>query len=378
MTAAPATSVAQAGDWQCVNPECINHSKYPENFVYGSKVNCPKCGTGKTAHRAGDWCCPNQQCVNHTNTVYGSKPNCSKCGMARPAKNAKGVNANAAPPPPPSIPSSRPGDWHCPNSSCKNHSANVVFANKSACPFCGTAKPAALAAVGAAAVQVPRPPPPQISFQTIQPMQFHPVFAQYMPTAAPELRTPKSTGSAAGGGTYGGNKQKRPGDWHCSNPECKNHTENFVYANKTSCPLCQSPKPEDGQINLDPSQMVHFATVDQVQAPATWPGTVNPSQFVQAIPSPQDRKRGDWHCPNQLCKNHTHNFVYGSKSRCPICGTAKAEQNDGTCFERPDDWQCPNTACKNHINGVYGSKPQCGMCGTANPAVRGRSRSPRH
>merc|ERR1712137_930239 len=43
----------------------------------------------------------------------------------------------------------------------------------------------------------------------------------------------------------GGNGKGKPGDWNCPNPECKNHTENFVFASKDACPLCGTPKPAE-------------------------------------------------------------------------------------------------------------------------------------
>ena len=75
---------AARNDWQCPNTQCINHTNYPASYVYGSSVNCKKCGTGKAAQRPGDWCCPNPQCINHRNCVYGSKSMCPKCGCPRP------------------------------------------------------------------------------------------------------------------------------------------------------------------------------------------------------------------------------------------------------------------------------------------------------
>merc|ERR1719296_377954 len=110
---------------------------------------------------------------------------------------------------------------------------------------------------------------------------------------------------------------------------------------------------------------------------------------------------GDWNCTNPLCKNHVDNFVYGSKSECPLCGSPKPDDpvtpilpggggggmfpGDKPVFTpreqagpRPGDWQCPNNLCKNHTNGVYGSKPTCSLCGASKPedTYRTRSRSP--
>merc|ERR1719414_1165502 len=93
-----------------------------------------------------------------------------------------------------------------------------------------------------------------------------------------------------GGGYKGGDFGNRfarngmPGDWHCSNSECKNHVDNVVYASKDACPLCGTPK---AMIGTRHSAKKHD---------------------------------GDWQCPNPSCKNHT-NYVYASKATCTICGT---------------------------------------------------------
>lgn len=71
------------GEHMLGSTELCRGARHPE-------VNCPKCGTGKSASKPGDWCCPNPQCVNHQNTVYGSKMQCTRCGAARPPLNAKG------------------------------------------------------------------------------------------------------------------------------------------------------------------------------------------------------------------------------------------------------------------------------------------------
>lgn len=38
-------------------------------------------------------------------------------------------------------------------------------------------------------------------------------------------------------------KGGKKGDWNCPNPECKNHKDNVVFANKRHCPLCGSENP---------------------------------------------------------------------------------------------------------------------------------------
>mmetsp|Transcript_7596 Transcript_7596/g.13711 ORF Transcript_7596/g.13711 Transcript_7596/m.13711 type:complete len:292 (-) Transcript_7596:104-979(-) len=277
----PEAGELREGDWQCPNPACVNHTDFPQHFVYGAKVNCPKCGTGKFAQRAGDWCCPNAACLNHRNTVYGSKNQCSKCGTAKPLTPGQPLMAAVGvpqqqyqqqqyqhqplqpnQPPPPSTPypygcgmqgqaaaraatpvpgNPRPGDWNCPNPACKNHTANLVYGTKSQCPLCGTPKPAA-----------PTMMPPQAQMQQPTPTPVPVVMAPPMAS-----QQPRTSGSW-------------PGDWHCPNQACKNHAENVVYASKTVCPLCNTPKP-----------------------------LMVPAGAAAARP-------GDWQCPNPACKNHVN------------------------------------------------------------------------
>jgi len=275
------------GDWQCPNEECYNHTNFPDSYVYGSNMNCKKCGTGKSAQRAGDWCCPNQQCVNSKNCVYGSKYQCPKCGCPKPpvgtgkdgfgkGKGAgmgkgkgkgKGKGAGMGmgmmgmmdlmrmpTRPLPALPM-RNGDWHCPNAYCKNHSGSVVYSSKSTCPLCGANKPEA-------------------SFMGA--MRGSPYggneFAMY---GGNEF-------AMYGGKEFARGKGGRPGDWNCPNPECKNHLDNVVYGSKDHCPLCATPKPETG------------------------------ARVARMRP-------GDWHCSNPDCKNHTANVVYANKTHCPLC-----------------------------------------------------------
>mmetsp|Transcript_104178 Transcript_104178/g.222630 ORF Transcript_104178/g.222630 Transcript_104178/m.222630 type:complete len:329 (+) Transcript_104178:59-1045(+) len=296
------------GDWQCPNMSCINHVKFPATFVYGSKVNCPKCGTGKTAKTAGDWCCPNPQCVNHTNTVYGSKASCSKCGMPRPPLGAPGVGGKGGgglqtPLPPmmghPLIAGcgpkggpgpTRPGDWHCANPDCKNHTANFIYGSKSSCPLCGFEKPAEPAPAFAPQDQQPIYQQQPFRISSFLQQQQRPMYQQmpgypqqqiYYQQPQPPPYAPPQRGGGKGGGKVG-----HPGDWHCPNPSCKNHTTDVCYASKTECPLCHTPKPDES----GPSARSSVARHD-----------------------------GDWQCPDPSCKNHT-NFVYASKAACTICG----------------------------------------------------------
>mmetsp|Transcript_12913 Transcript_12913/g.17415 ORF Transcript_12913/g.17415 Transcript_12913/m.17415 type:complete len:276 (+) Transcript_12913:47-874(+) len=252
------------GDWQCPNEQCHNHINYPNAYVYGSSINCKKCGTGKAAQRAGDWCCPNPQCVNQKNCVYGSKSICPKCGCPKPAAGmGKGgawmpVSMGKGMGGPPmqalpmngGVPPARPGDWHCSNAECKNHTANVVYGSKTACPVCGTAKP-------------------------VSPV----MAATFVNHVNPYV------------GATGFNS--RPGDWNCPNPSCKNHVDNVVYGSKDHCPLCDTPKPVGAG--------AHGMAMRMGGGVAMRPG--------------------DWHCENPNCKNHTDNVVYASKTHCPLCNS---------------------------------------------------------
>lgn len=95
-------------------------------------------------------------------------------------------------------------------------------------------------------------------------------------------------------------KEGHPGDWHCPNVACKNHEHNVVFASKQACPICGAPKPMIG------------------------------------VGYPNKRHENDWKCPNSLCKNHT-NFVYGSKPACTICGMPNPNLDGaGAGFEAPE------------------------------------------
>lgn len=264
------------GDWQCSNTECFNHTNFPASYVYGNNVNCKKCGTGKGAQRPGDWCCPNPQCMNHRNCVYGSKTSCPKCGCPKPALSGKGKSAEAAWCPPANNSGGsghdhdlwerlqaisahggqnessyhtqkapRHGDWHCPNPACKNHSSNVVYASKTICPMCGTPKPGhpeePLAPVLPAT-------PPTISQVRLPTVLRHLQQPPAVPSSqeweqAPQEHSSWQQASYSTSAPKAKGREVRPGDWNCTNPGCKNFEDNVVYANKTHCPLCHTPRP---------------------------------------------------------------------------------------------------------------------------------------
>lgn len=265
---------AGAGDWQCPNPTCMNHSK----MVFGRHSSCPKCGAprgvgysrsvprnggGYGGHGGGyvpavpqprmavhqpriyassappapkrtrlnegevrpdDWQCSNEGCINHTKLVFGRHDACPSCGTSKTAKAA--------------------GDWQCPNANCQNHRSNV-FASKVSCPKCGAPRPTrggARMSYQAPAYIMPQPAPVPVYVMS--------------PVLMP--------------GSKNGVK-----DWKCPNTECINNTR-LVFGKNDSCPKC---------------------------------GTENP-------------KPPDWKCPNTDCQNHTR-MVFGTKQSCPLCGEEK-------------------------------------------------------
>lgn len=262
-----------ANDWQCINPDCINHTK----MVFGRHVSCPSCGTARSAQKPGDWLCPNPSCINNKNCVFGKKPICPNCGSPKPPPKLGGraMQRSASLPPmlpgnmmmggcrpqfgmlrppfqrPLMMPSMQPmgmmpfgaaaagkgqgkgaSDWQCPNTECINH-RRMVFGKNATCPSCGSPK-----------VTAP-------------------------PMMMPQM--PQSSG--------------RPGDWQCPNPECQNHRR-MVFARHDTCPQCGSDKPEGG-----------------------------------AVPHGNP---GDWQCPNAECINHTR-MVFARKTECPQCGCPRED-----------------------------------------------------
>lgn len=199
-----AAGTGKPGDWQCPNRDCQNNRKY----VFGSKDECPQCGTPKPARavqrrqpvamqmqpvlpmptvgagKPGDWQCPNIDCQNHRRMVFASNTTCPKCGCSKPMPIPAG---------------GKPGDWSCPNRDCQNH-RKFVFARKDECPQCGTPKPEYASTVPAA-------------------------------PAAPTVHTVHSVG---GNG--------RVGDWQCPNSECVNHRR-MVFGSNDACPKCGELKP---------------------------------------------------------------------------------------------------------------------------------------
>jgi hypothetical protein len=69
-------------------------------------------------------------------------------------------NRSKTPSPPPSISClafqpGKPGDWQCPNLSCRNHQTPGCFASAAACKQCGAPKPSAFALQDSSATKIP-------------------------------------------------------------------------------------------------------------------------------------------------------------------------------------------------------------------------------
>mmetsp|Transcript_83379 Transcript_83379/g.193774 ORF Transcript_83379/g.193774 Transcript_83379/m.193774 type:complete len:273 (+) Transcript_83379:65-883(+) len=222
------------GDWQCPNPNCYNHTHFPQAYVYGSSANCKKCGTAKAV----------------TQLPSASAPPGPSL-MSFPSAPAKAPM--------------REGDWHCANPNCKNHRNNFVYASKAACPLCGMAKQTSdNNGYESAYANL---------YQTLYGNAYAGAYVsayngtqnpggEPMPgmTACGAACVPQWPGNGlqAVPGTFAGG---RPGDWHCPNPSCKNHIANIVYGSKSRCPLCNTAKPQTGAQVVGLPQIVENVTI---------------------------------------------------------------------------------------------------------------------
>mmetsp|Transcript_16872 Transcript_16872/g.38109 ORF Transcript_16872/g.38109 Transcript_16872/m.38109 type:complete len:463 (-) Transcript_16872:69-1457(-) len=289
--------------------------------------------------KPADWPCPNASCWNHTNMVFGTKSNCPKCGSAKgdePQQQAAGnmgwggTMAGFGMQQPKAergmFGGDMPGDWACPNVACRNHT-KMVFAKRTSCPSCGAEKDTSVAGMEAAA-------------------------------AAPsgnECWGGMMGGMMGGmtGGMMGGTPVQQPksgkwfsgdtsGDWQCPNSSCINHTRN-VFAKRTSCPSCGASR--DSAVPTDATGLdAMLFGMDGMEQPP------HPERGMHGGDMPND-----WQCPNTDCLNHIK-MVFGKKLTCPSCGTARNDQ--------PGDWQCTNPLCLNHNNTVFASQTNCPSCGT--------------
>jgi len=266
-----------SGDWQCPNAQCVNHVK----MVFGSKANCPKCGSAKDempleqeyqeeqqkpekgmqgGDMPDDWQCPNATCINNTKMVFGKRSSCPSCGTARNAK--------------------QPGDWQCPNTGCLNH-RNTVFASKVSCPKCGAPRPGSFTPPAmnhrapAMHHRAPMPALPALGNVRALPPAVQGALAALPPQIQGLLGIRPEFSNTVGGGA--------PGDWRCPNVGCMNNRR-MVFAKNSACPKCGEPKP-----------------TGRTQ------GGSNP---------------GDWQCPNTECLNN-RNKVFAKHTSCPACGQEK-------------------------------------------------------
>lgn len=331
MKGAPPPHV-RPGDWQCPNQACTNNRSY----VFAKNASCPSCGTPKPEDVSGlvhsgiaqgaTWGATGM----FSNQGGGSGGGCwGGCGSFAGAAGTWGGGQESPPP------WANPGDWPCPTDGCKNQRA-WVFAKKAACPECGCLKP-------------PRP-------QVVQ--------ARHYSQNAWGMMGGGMMSQMGGKGGCGTDAPPwtSPGDWQCPNEACRNNKA-YVFGRKSECPECGSAKPG-----------------------GSWGGA------AQAQSMPAHASPGDWACPNVQCKNNTA-LVFSSKAACPTCGTAKPDAGQvitpcagggmgagcgfGASFgggkgqwggsPGGGDWQCPNTECRNHAAKVFGSKSVCPSCGTAKP-----------
>lgn len=167
------------------------------------------------------------------------------------------------------------------------------------------------------------------------------------------------------------------GDWQCPNSNCVN-SRNMVFASKTHCPKCGTPKPRAA---FSRSHGVGTAVPSSIPGLTASPTTSSATNAVVAaqmlqygLPLPYLpvtsqlgvaslpgslatqtdgsltglSRPGDWQCPNEACVNHKR-LVFAKKDQCPQCGSARP----GRGGANPQDWQCPNAECQNHRNYVF-------------------------
>jgi len=181
------------------------------------------------------------------------------------------------------------------------------------------------------------------------------------------------------------------GDWQCPNSNCVN-SRNMVFASKSHCPKCGTPKPRNAAFSrshgVSTGTAVPTSILGLTATPtATTSGTAVPNAVVAAqllqyglplpylpltsqlgvtsfpteigslatqlptdgsLPKGGLSRLGDWQCPNEACVNHKR-LVFAKKDQCPQCGSGRP----GRGGANPQDWQCPNAECQNHRNYVF-------------------------
>eukprot|EP00434_Breviolum_minutum_P029846 symbB.v1.2.026388.t1/scaffold2559.1/size125745/7 len=183
----------------------------------------------------------------------------------------------------------------------------------------------------------------------------------------------------------------------------------MVFASKSHCPKCGTPKPRSNAAFSRSHVGVSTGTavptsLGLATTPTATTGTAVPNAVVAAqllqygLPLPYLpmtsqlgvtsfptvgslatqtdgltgglSRPGDWQCPNEACVNHKR-LVFAKKDQCPQCGSARP----GRGGANPQDWQCPNAECQNHRNYVFAKHEMCPRCGSARDLSLGRPRS---
>eukprot|EP00416_Gambierdiscus_australes_P009177 CAMPEP_0171125978 /NCGR_PEP_ID=MMETSP0766_2-20121228/112385_1 /TAXON_ID=439317 /ORGANISM="Gambierdiscus australes, Strain CAWD 149" /LENGTH=314 /DNA_ID=CAMNT_0011588979 /DNA_START=42 /DNA_END=986 /DNA_ORIENTATION=+ len=159
---------------------------------------------------------------------------------------------------------------------------------------------------------------------------------------------------------------ERPGDWQCPNASCQNHTR-MVFGSKANCPKCGAGRDDPPTAEMPTQYMPQPEKGVQAQGFAVKTGIWDTgaaralSGMGLGTASQGADMADDWQCPNSGCINHTK-LVFGKRSSCPSCGTARNAK-------QPGDWQCPNVQCLNHRNTVFASKMTCPKCGQPRPGA---------
>jgi hypothetical protein len=289
----PAPVLKNPNDWICPNPSC-------QDIVYASRASCRKCNTPRPPHWGQS---PAANTWSTGYSSYGAPPLMSPVDRSAPYG---GSNYGYTPAPQNAGPGSYGGSsgYGVPSSSTSpfgNSPASYGNPNTPApAPYGNppSSAPSSYATSSPASYVTPSNSVPssygspstpssvtssydQSYFAGVPPTNSNPNYGYGAPAAygAPPPRT-------------GGN----PNDWTC--PNCHDH----VYASRSSCRKCNTPKPVGG------------STSDANAQPA--PSAGNASRGVDARGLPV-LFGGDWRCPN--CLDH----VYRSRAACRKCGQAK-------------------------------------------------------
>lgn len=245
--------------------------------------------------RPGDWICPNDSCKHHN---FKFRQICQKCFTNKYGENVIIQEGK------------KPGDWNCPIDG------NLNYAWRTHCQKCGNQGPR-----GAGNHMA------QTNYRN--PNDWTGMGQQY---GFPQYGMGQHGYGQQRFGYFGNiTKGLKSGDWTC--PNCFD----LVYESRINCRKCNTPKPPVG-IGLD------------------GPNITMPNNGG----SRSTGRPGDWTCPN--CGDH----VYASRSNCRKCDTPKPANGHLQVDNLPElfggDWRCPN--CFDH---VYASRAVCRKCNTPKP-----------